>query len=69
MAKDPNKPRKARKGLSEVKPKQRLNYVSIRIGEITNELERLKAERTTLREKLGKDRATKKGVEETPDED
>ncbi len=42
MAKDPNKPRKARKGLSEVKPKQRLNYVSIRIGEITNELERLK---------------------------
>lgn len=69
MAKDPNKPKRARKGLSDAKPRQRLNYVSIRISEITNELERLKAERTALREKVGAARGNKKGAEETADED
>lgn len=61
MARDPNKQRKVPKSSAEITPKQRMSYVMIRIPELTAELEKLKAERKVLREKLSAMRAAKKG--------
>ena len=59
---DPNKPKKGRSTMEAVKPKQRLNYVNVRIIEIQAELERLKAERAGLREKVAAERGKKAGA-------
>jgi hypothetical protein len=60
---DPNKPKKkGRKTLEEINPRQRMMFVSIRIAEVSAELEKLKAERKALREKMGAQRAAKKSA-------
>lgn len=60
---DPNKPKKkGRKTLEEINPRQRMMFVSIRIAEVSGELEKLKAERKALREKMGAQRAAKKSA-------
>jgi hypothetical protein len=61
MAKDPGKARKVRTMSDDMALKQRMGYVMIRIPELIAELEKLKAERKTLREKLSAMRAAKKG--------
>lgn len=65
MAKNPNQPKPARRGPGEAKPRQRLNYVNIRIAEIGIELERLRAERASLRGKISAGR--KPGAESGED--
>lgn len=60
---DPSKPKKkGRKTLEEINPRQRMMFVSIRIAEVSAELEKLKAERKALREKMGAKRAAKKSA-------
>lgn len=67
---DPSKPKKkGRKTLEEMNPKQRMMFVSIRIGEVSAELEKLKAERKALREKVGAMRAAKKSAGSTEADD
>jgi len=59
---DPNKPKGGlRKLAEEASPKQRMAYVVIRMAEVSAELERLKAEKKSLRETLSAMRAAKKG--------
>ena len=64
MAKDPGKARKVRTMSDDMTLKQRMGYVVIRIPELTEELEKLKAERKVLREKLSAMRAAKKSSAE-----
>ncbi|MCB1380607.1 MAG: hypothetical protein KDK89_19905 [Alphaproteobacteria bacterium] len=44
----------------ELGDRQRLSYVTTRLGELAEEVARLKAERKALREKLSAKRAAKK---------
>ena len=60
MAKDAGKAGKANALSDDMAMKQRMAYVTIRIPELVDELDRLKTERKTLREKLAAMRAAKK---------
>ena len=60
MAKDVGKAGKANAMSADMVMKQRMAYVTIRIPELVDELDRLKTERKTLREKLAAMRAAKK---------
>lgn len=64
MAKDPGKAGKVRTMSDDMALKQRMAYVMIRIPELTAELEKLKAERKDLREKISAMRAAKKSSAE-----
>jgi hypothetical protein len=64
MAKDPGKAGKVRTMSGDMALKQRMAYVMIRIPELTAELEKLKAERKDLREKISAMRAAKKSSAE-----
>lgn len=64
MLKAAGKVKKIPRSMDNITPKQRMSYVMIRISELTAELEKLKAERKPLREKLNAMRADKKAAAE-----
>jgi hypothetical protein len=65
MAKDAERAARKKTGerTGEVKPKQRMAFIKIRVPELKGELKKLQDEKKTLKLQLGADRAGRKGAD------